>query len=517
MAVGTGLSRLSGFARVVAIGWVLGQHALSDAYNQANTIPNTIYDLLLGGVLSATLLPVLMQSLNRPRDAEDEDAVPAVVSFLTVALVVATVLFWLLAPYIVDFFLALANGTRGSQERALATTWLRLFTPQLLFIGLTTVANALLNARRRFMAASFSPVLANVVTIAALVLADRMVKAHSLQAYSQDRAAVVVLGVGTTAGYLVQLLAQVPSLVKARVPVRPVWKPHHPALVAIGRLSGWTVGAVLANQASLALVSVLANRHSGSYSSFTYAYYFMLLPYSVIAVSIAFAVAPELAERWSLGDRDGFALRATRALRQTVALVVPAGVGLAVIGQPVMVLAMAHGNLPTSAARSTGVLLSIFALGLPGLSSYLLLMRAFQSQQDTRSMFGLYLVENAMTVVAALVLYPPLGVVGLTIAWIAPYSLCLPLVWQRLRRSADLVVPPLWWRKVGVATVSMALVEVVMDHFVPAPASFLGGVVKLAVVVAAAGPTYLLMARRLNLTELDRLLPGRFPRRAGAR
>ena len=512
MAVGTGLSRSSGFARLVAIGWVLGQHSLSDAYNQANTIPNTIYDLLLGGVLSATMLPVLMQSLTRRRDREDDEAVPAVVSFLTLVLVVATVVFWLLAPYIVDLFLLRAGGSRGVGERALATTWLRLFTPQLLFIGLIAVTTALLNARRRFVAASFSPVLANGVTSGALAVADHLVHSHSVQAYRQDATAVAVVGIGTTAGYLVQLLAQVPSLVKARIPLKPLWRPRHRALRTIGRLSGWTVGAVVTNQASLALISILANGRSGDYSSFTYAYYFMLLPYSVIAVSIAFAVAPELAERWSVGDPDGFALRLARATRQTVALVAPAGVGLAVIGQPVAVLALAHGGLTVPAARATGFLLTIFALGLPGFSTYLLLMRAFQSQQDARSMFWLYVVENTMTVVLALGLYPVLGVRGLTLAWIAPYTVVLPVVWRRLRRSCGMAVPVGWWADVAKATAAMAVVVGVMGHFVPVPSSFVGSVLRLAVIVLAGAATYLLAARRLHIREIDSLSLGRLAR-----
>ena len=86
MAAGTTLSRASGFARILAIAWVLGQHSLADAYNLANTVPNTIYDLLLGGVLSATLLPVLMEALSRHALHKDDETVPAVVTGTTVTL-----------------------------------------------------------------------------------------------------------------------------------------------------------------------------------------------------------------------------------------------------------------------------------------------------------------------------------------------------------------------------------------------------------------------------------------------
>ena len=412
MAAGTTLSRATGFARILAVAWVLGQARLADAYNLANTVPNTIYDLLLGGVLSATLLPVLMEALTRRRADKDDETVPAVVSFLTLMLLAATGLFWLAAPEIIRFFLLRATGSEVPGYRDLATTWLRYFTPQLFFIGLTTITTALLNARRRFAAVAFSPVLANLVTIAALVIADHLVKHPSVNAYRAGSAAIAVVGIGTTAGYVVQLLAQLPALVRAKIPLRPVWRPRHPALSKIGRLSSWTIGAVVANQVSFVLVSVLANSRTGNVSAFIYAYTFMQLPYAVVAVSIAYAVAPDLAELWALGDRDGFASRVSYAMRVTLVLLLPGGVGYALLAHPAMVLALAHGHLAASPAGLTGSTLSVFALGLPGFSAYLLLMRAFQSKQDTRSMFWIYLGENALTVVAALALYPTFGVRG---------------------------------------------------------------------------------------------------------
>lgn len=518
MASGTALSRLTGFARVVAVGWVLGQSHLADAYNQANTVPNTVYDLLLGGVLSATLLPVLMQSMSRSTgrrsSSEEDDTVPAVVTFLSVVLVVATGVFWLAAPYIIDFFLVRAHGSSAHAEKELATTWLRLFTPQLFFIGLITITTTLLNARRRFMAVAFSPVLANVATIAALVVADHMVHTHSLAAFRDVPSAVLVVGLGTTAGYAVQLVAQLPPLFRASVPLRFAWRPRHPVLKAIARLSGWTVGAVVANQASLALVSVLANGHPGNYSSFTYAYNFMLLPYSVIAVSIAIAVAPELAELWSRGEERSFGRRVSLALRATLALMLPAGTGYALLARRVMVLAMAHGSLGVRQAANTGTLLAIFAVGLPGFSCYLLMMRAFQSRQDARSMFWMYVLENLLTVVAALALYPFIGVSGLVVAWMGSYTAVLPVVWLRLRRSVDIYVPGEWWARLGLATVSMLLAVGATDHFVPSPSSFVGQVARLVLVVVAGAAAFVLGARVGGLPELAAMgtrLRGRLP------
>ena len=196
--------------------------------------------------------------------------------------------------------------------------------------------------------------------------------------------------------------------------------------MTIARLSAWTIGAVVANQISFVLISVLANTNGGNLSSFMYAYTFMQLPYAIIAVSIAYAVAPDLAELWTNGNTGAFAATLSRATRVTLALLLPAGVGYALLARPAAVLALAHGHLSASSAEFTGSVLTIFALGLPGFSVYLLLMREFQSKQDTRSMFWLYAGENALTVVAALVLYPVAGVKGLAGAWIGSYTVALP-------------------------------------------------------------------------------------------
>ncbi len=509
MAAGTTLSRVSGFGRVLAVGWVLGQGRLADAYNQANTVPNTIYELLLGGVLSATLLPVLMEALGRTGDDRDDGAIPAVVSFLAALLVAGTVLFWFCAPLIVRFFLLRAKGGDISGERALATTWLRLFTPQLLFIGLTTITTAMLNARRRFGAVAFSPILANLVTIAALVVADHLVKHSSITAYRSDTLALAVVGIGTTAGYLVQLLAQLPALLRSGIPLWLSWRPSHPVLLKIGRLSGWTIGAVVANQLSFTLVSVLANSKAGRLSAFIYSYTFMQLPYAVVAVSIAYVVAPDLAQLWTERDGGGFADRVGYAMRVTLALLLPGGVGYALLAHPVVVLAFVHGHFSLASAGLTATMLAIFALGLPGFSAYLLLMRAFQSKQDTRSMFWLYVGENALTIVAALALYPWAGAPGLAAAWIGSYSLSLPFAWRRLRRSVPIVAPAGWLGRAAAATVVMAALVAALLSLVPATSSLLWSSARLVFVAAAGAATFIVTARALGITELN-LLSARY-------
>jgi putative peptidoglycan lipid II flippase len=509
MAGGTTLSRLSGFARLIAVAWVLGQGRLADAFNQANTVPNTVYDLLLGGVLSATLLPVVMRPLSRVTTGRDDDSVPAILTFLTVVLVVATAVFWLAAPWIIDLFLLRAKGPVADGERALATTWLRYFAPQLLLIGLVAITTALLNARRRFAAVAFSPIVANVVTIVALVIADRLVKVSTVNAYRADAAAVAVVGLGTTAGYLAQLLAQVPAMVRARIPMWLSWRPSHPALRTIARVSGWTVGAVIANQVSFIFVSVLANSKRGNFSAFSYSYTFMQLPYAILAVSIAYVVAPDLAQLWASRDEEGFAARASYAMRVTIALLLPAGVGYAMVARPVVVLALAHGHLAISSADLTGGVLMIFAGGLPGFAAFLFVMRAFQAKLDTRSMFWLYVVENTLTIVGAVVLYPLAGVRGLAGAWVGAYTLTLPLAWVRLRRSAPVRLPVSWLVRTGLATGVMAGVVGVLRAMLPGAATSWDRAGQLVVLACVGAGVYVLCARALGVKEVAGVLSQR--------
>ena len=159
---------------------ILGQQGAANLYNLANTTPNLLYDLLLGGILSATLVPVLVSN----RDRDDRDGTDAVISIATIGLLAITVLGFVFAPLIIKLY-ATVSGASGSPptaiEQDLATLLLRIFVPQILFYGLTTLGSALLNTHRRFAAAAFAPVLNNVVMIGVLIAVWRMLPSASVQ------------------------------------------------------------------------------------------------------------------------------------------------------------------------------------------------------------------------------------------------------------------------------------------------------------------------------------------------
>jgi putative peptidoglycan lipid II flippase len=518
LAFGTLTSRITGFIRVLAVGYVLGVGTLSDAFNYANGIPNIVYDLLLGGILSATLIPVFVEQFARNEEGEAQRAVSAIFTAIAVTLAGISALLWVVAPWVIRFYLVLNPASTGPAEKALSTTLLRYFAPQVFLLGAIVVTTALLNTRRRFGVASVSPVINNLVAIGAL-LATKFVAeavlnnkggspASVLTRFAHDRRAILILGVGTTAGYLAQLLVQLPSVRKAGFGLRPVWDPQHPAVRQVARLSTWLLGVVIVNQASLALVMVLAGKTNGGVTAYQFSYQFFQLPYALVAVSIASAIMPDLAERWTAGDRQGLERRFVTGLRVTLALLIPAGFLYAVIAQPFIDLAVHHGRVTGSGAHLVSSSLALFAIGLPGFSAFFLLMRVYQAMQDTKAMFWIYATENALTVVLALVLSPLIGVPGLALAWVAPYTVASLIAAADLRSRIG--------RLGGVHTLR-ALIRMLLASGTSAALAVLVGlpfrshagsaalVGRLIVQLGVAGVAYMTLARLLGIKELNRL------------
>jgi putative peptidoglycan lipid II flippase len=515
VAAGTLASRLTGFVRVLTIGYVLGVTSLSDAYNYANGIPNIIYDLLLGGILSATLIPVFVEQLRDEDRDRSMRALSAVVTAITVALIGITALLWLLAPLVIHFYLLLNPAATGTAERALATTLLHYFAPQVFFLGTIVVSTALLNARRHFTAPAFSPVVNNLIAIAALLAAKAVAapiltsKTTSpgtvLQRIGHDEHAIWVLGIGTTLGYVAQLLVQLPAMRRVGFRLRPVWDLRHPAVRRVARLSSWLIGVVLANQISLALVMILAGKVQGGVTAYQFSYQFFQLPYALVAVSIATALMPDLAERWVSGDRRGFERQFVIGLRVTLAVLVPIGLAYAAIAQPFIQLAVHHGRVTQSGAHLVSSTLALFAVGLPGFSAFFLLMRLYQAMQNARVMFWIYALENGLTVVAALALDHFVGVPGLALAWAGPYTVAsLVAVWDLRRRVGSL----------GGMTTVRAIIRILVASGITAGVVVASGmlfsssagdpliIVRLLVQVGLGIFVYLGLARLLGIKEL---------------
>lgn len=431
VGAGTALSRVTGMLRVGAIAFALGATATADTFNIANMAPAIVYELILGGVLSATLVPVFVEHL----DDGNDDAASAVTTVAMAGLAILAVVGVLAAPLIMRLLGLLADDELRSDQLALGTSLLRLLIPQVVFFGFVALASAVLNARRRFAAPAFVPVLNNIVVIAAfLTVASLAGDDVSLDSVRSDTGLILLMGIGTTAGIAAMAGALYPALRSAGVRLRLLFTLRHPAVRKVARLSGWTFGYVIANQAAFLVVLILAFSREGEVSAYQYAFIFFQLPHGLFSVSIMTAITPEFARSATRRDWSDLRDRFSYGMRLMGFLVLPTSVGFLVITRTVDATALAFGELSGSSAELTAQTLSYFAIGMFAFSAYLYSLRVFYAMQDTRTPFLLNGGENLLNIALALALFPSMGVRGLALAWSVSYWIATAATLVVLRR-----------------------------------------------------------------------------------
>jgi putative peptidoglycan lipid II flippase len=419
VATGTALSRLTGLGRVVVFGIVIGQNALADTYRIGNETPNIVYELLLGGVLSATLVPLF--TLFDERD--DDEARNAVLTVTVTVLGVVTAVAVLAAPLIFGVYtLTPSDGVDADDLRRVGTLLTRVFLIQIFFYGLTALANAFLNARRRFFAAAWSPILPNLIIIASLLsLPETAGSEWTLDDVLTSDRVRWTLAIGATAGIAAMALVLIPAVRRAGLQWRPNFDWRHPAVRRLVTMSGWTLGYVVANQIVVLVVRNLARPGSGDATAYFDAYTFFVLPHGLLAMSIATTFTPELARAMARRDRRGFTMQASLGVRLIALLTIPAGIFLFVLRRPVIALFLQRGNYSPDDVLNTARALAGFALGLVGFSVYLFVLRGFYADQDTRTPFFVNLGQCALNIVLAVVLVDRYAVLGLGAAFAASY------------------------------------------------------------------------------------------------
>ena len=523
MAVGTTLSRITGLGRLVAMAIALGvtESRLADSYNVANTMPNVIYELILGGLLTSVFIPVLVEELRKKRDDDAWESVSALVTTSLVTVVAITVLVVIGAPWIIRLFTFRLSGEVRAEQQELATFFLRIFAPQIAFYGIASIAGGLLNAHDRFAVPMFAPILNNVVVIATLLAFAAFVPLRLDEPASL--AQKLLLGVGTTAGVAILALAHWPAV--RRLPGKLRWRPdfRHPSVRKLARLSLWTLGYVVANQLSFSVGLVLAYDVEGGVTAMFIAFAFFNLPYGIAAVSIMTALVPRMSSQAVEGDEDGFRGSVGSAMRLMGLLLLPATAGYLVLSRPLVTTLLEHGVMEAESSELVAEVLNMFAIGLVPFSFYLLLLRAFYARQDAKTPTLVNVVLNTVYAVFSLILFPVFRVQGLAFA----HSLCY--------FSGALLAGILLSRRIGglgTRRTLAALSRAAIASFVAAVAMVVAlqgvnalmdpsgerALVQLVAGVLAGGVASLVAAKALRIEELDtlrNLLPGRSPASSG--
>jgi putative peptidoglycan lipid II flippase len=512
MTVGTTLSRFTGFLRIAAQTAALGVtvSALADTYNVANTTPNIIYELALGGILTSVFVPLFVDwTQEHGRDASWEVA-DRVLTVALVGLSAIAILGAIFAPWIIRAY-NLASPIGGEtrvQEIELGTYFLRWFMPQIVFYGIGAVAGGLLNANRRFAAPMFAPILNNLVVIATFGTYYWLLHGAS-PSLAVTGAQRLVLAAGTTLGVVAMTVALWPSLrhLGYRWRLRFDW--GHPALRRLARLGGWVLVYVAANQLAYFLIIVLNRRVQGGITAYAAAFIVVSLPHAIFVVSIFTALLPGMSAQWAQGRPQGVRELFSRGFRDTAVIILPAALGLVALALPISRLIFEHVNTGSADTDLIARTLQAFAIGLPVFSSFQLLTRTFYAMQDTRTPALVNIGAGVVTVGTDLLymLVFGWGVPGLALGWATSYLFgTLVLLWILRGRLGDLDGHRVWatlGRTFPAALVAASLAWVsslAVGHVIPGS---LGPLLQVLIGVAVGVLAFLASALIFGIREVD--------------
>ncbi|XRQ07292.1 murein biosynthesis integral membrane protein MurJ [Actinomadura welshii] len=531
MAVGTLVSRVTGFLRTAVIVAALGTGMLANAYNTANTVPNQIYDLLLGGILVSVIVPLLVRAKERDREY-GEQYEQRVFTLAVIGLAVLTVVAVLCAPLFID---VLAGSYTGDQ-RDVAIMFARFFLPQLFFYGVGAFAGAILNTRGSFGAPMWAPVLNNIVVIgvggAFLAITSGPVGPSGI-----TDGQMLLLSLGTTGGIVLQTVALWPSLRRVGFRWRFRLNFQRGEIGEVVRLAGWTLVYVMATQAALAVVTALSNSAGNravdagagegyGYTPYFNAYQLFQLPYAIVGVSVITALLPRMSRFAAEGKTADVRAAFSSGLRLSSVIIMPAAALMLVLGPEITTVLFAHGNTSSDDALVIARVMQMFAIALVPFSIYQLMLRVFYAHGDTKTPALIGLVSVTTNIAMAFTAYSVLDVEWIVVGIAGGFAITNVVgtltCWLVLRRKlggidgrrivgGHLKLLVAIWPLVGFAYATHTVADAVGDTSTLLPA-----LVTLVVGSAGGGLLYLVFAKLMRVDEVQtaiatfaRKIPGR--------
>jgi len=443
MALGTIASRATGFLRTFVLVAALGSTTLADAYNNSNTLPNTVYYLMLGGIFTSVVVPMLVRAAKEDPDRGVAYA-ERIFTLGVISLLLITAVAMALAVPLVDLY---AGNISDAREHTVMVIFAYFFIPQIFFYGMDSLLGAILNVRGRFGPNMWTPVINNVVVILVGLL---YIVTIGLNKTADDIPAsgIELLAIGTTLGIVIQSICLFPILRRAGFSMRLRWDLRRLEIAEIGLMAGWMFGYVASQWLGNLVVQRVANAAANSaahpphghpavygvgYSAYSYAWQLFQLPYAIVGISIISALLPRMSghatdRRYSL-VRDDF----SKGVRLASVIVVPAAVFLAVLGPPLCMLLFAWGSNSVPNARYIGEVFGVFSLGLVAFMLTQLQLRVFYSFRENRTpaiigmvmlivgvigdLVALYALPPTHTVIGLAVAYDLVTLTGAILAW----------------------------------------------------------------------------------------------------
>jgi putative peptidoglycan lipid II flippase len=521
MAAGTLVSRLTGFVRSLVITAALGAALLGDTFTVAYTLPTMIYILTVGGGLNSVFVPQLVRAMKN-----DDDGGEAYANRLLTLVMVALGAIVAVAVFAAPLLIRLMSDTIASDQasNSVAVTFARYCLPTIFFMGVHVVMGQILNARGRFGAMMWTPVLNNIVMITTFGL---FIWVYGTSAESQmgvqtiPAEGVRLLGIGTLLGLVVQALAMIPYLRETGFRFRPRfdWKGH--GLGKTVKLAKWTVLFVLANQAGVLVVTQLATaageasgKQGAGFIAYTNAQLIWGMPQAIITVSVMAALLPRISR--AAHDNDPGAVRddISQGLRNSAVAIVPVSFAFLALGLPMSTLLFASTG--TEAARGMGFILMAFGLGLIPYSVQYVVLRGFYAYEDTRTPFYntviVAVVNAGASALCYLLLPAQWAVVGMAASYGLAYAVGVGVAWRRLknRLGGDLDGAHVMrtYARLSMASVPAAVAggAVAYGILMGLGSGAGGSVVALVVGGVALLGVFFVAAKRMRIEELNAMV-----------
>ncbi len=529
MAAGTITSRITGVIRDITIAAALGSAILADTYALGNSLPNIVYILVIGGALNAIFIPQLVRHMRTDEDGGDGYA-DRLITLAGLILVATTILAIVFAPWIVKLY---STSGFSDQQLSLATAFARFCLPQIIFYGLYTMFSQVLNSRMHFGAPMFAPIVNNIVMIATalgfIYVAGSMATTDTITSGQ-----VAWLGVGTTLGVAAQAAVLIPVLMRVGYKWRPRFDFRGHGLRKAGSLAGWTIGLVFVNQVGFLVISRLATQanflaeQSGGVpqglATYQRAFLVFMLPHSVITISLVTALFPRMSRSAAVGALHEVSHDVAEGIRLISALLLPCVMFLVAFGPMLGTVFFGFGANRGAPATYTGLVVSVFAIGMLPFGVFYVLSRGWYAVEDTRTPFIITVIYNAIAMPLTFVFFTiapsELAVCALALAYGVAYWIAIGIAWTWLSRRLGGLETGLTVRtlvRMGIAAAVSAFVAIcllaawtvvvgnaaVSDIYAQLTASQLSSLTALIVGGILTAIAYLGLSHLLRITEVQ--------------
>ena len=412
MALGTIFSRITGLVRNLMLASVLGTALLGDTYNVGNTMPNILYNILIGGALTAVFVPQIVRSL---RDSDGgEGFISKLYSSVVTVLFILTLIGVLAAPLLVNIY---APEFNGRPEFNLTVAFMRYCLPQIFFLGVFMLLGQIANAKNKFGPMMWAPVLNNLIVIA--LLTWFLLNRRDISVGNISDAEVAWLGLGTTFGYLAQAAILLPVIRRTGIKLKFRFDWRNSGLGKSVKLAGWSfIYAAISQLSYLVTVNLATSAgvkaaESGistgvGFTPYQNAYLIMILPHSVITVSLITALLPRLSNHVIDNQLSELKESLTSALKTVAVFTVPAALVFLSFGP--LIAKNLYFDLPVNDANYLGLVLSGLSLGLIPLSINLIIMRGLNAFENVKAQAQINLIINIVAIllsVAGVMVFAP--------------------------------------------------------------------------------------------------------------